>query len=321
MFLRNILLAVGAVLALAGVAVLFIWSNRTTPPPSPIETQAVKPLAILVAKHAIPSHTPLRADDIDSKEVPASDVQAQNRLRGQEAEFVDKISQRNIAAGEPLLANDFVSSSCLAALVKPGYRAVSIAVDASQSITGMAQRDDRVDVILTQTFDESVTPDLGHRTVSETVLRDVRVLATDQNLKTCPNQPVLLSVPGAAVAPEARLPKTVTLELKEIDAEKLMVAGKLGVFQLALRPPKTDATSEASQRTVKEAPSVWASDVSPALNAMADKGMADPRSERRVGVRVYTGMPASEGYLCTKSSCAPTSTTFTKTEYRGAARP
>jgi pilus assembly protein CpaB len=247
MFMRNVLLAIGAVFVLAGVALVVLWSNQVRTPPAPVAVESPK-AAVLVAGHAIQRGAELQPGDIASKEVAAGEIQPQTRLRGQEAEFVGKFSQRDIAEGEPLLVSDFISSSCLAALVDAGYRAVSIAVDAPQSVTGMAQRGDRVDVILTQTFDEKIAPDLGRRTVGETVLENVRVLATDQNMKACPNQPLMASAASGAVGPEGRLPKTVTLELKEAQAEKLMVAAKLGTFQLALRPLKNDASRRRSTK-------------------------------------------------------------------------
>jgi pilus assembly protein CpaB len=335
MFMRNVLLAIGAVFVLAGVALVVIYFNRVRTPPAPVETAVEsRKVAVLVASHAIQRGAEVQPGDIASKEVAAGEIQPQTRQRGQEAEFVGKFSQRDIAEGETLLASDFISASCLAALVDAGYRAVSIAVDAPQSVTGMAQRGDRVDVILTQTFDEKIVPDLGRRTVGETVLENVRVLATDQNMKSCPNQPLVVSSASGAVGPEGRLPKTVTLELKEAQAEKLMVAAKLGTFQLALRPLKNDAARPEDKRKP-----VWASDVSPAINEIAEsqtpaepqksaepqapgepRKSAEPQApgepqkprHKQVSVRVYTGVPASAGYLCTKSSCVPSlATTIT----------
>lgn len=181
-------------------------------------------------------------------------------MRGQvsEAEFLGAISRRNFAQDEPLIASEFVKPGdrqFLAAVLKPGSRAISIFVDAAQSAAGMALPGDRVDVILTQSFGEQAT-DPGRKTVSETMLRDVRVIAIDQSLTPSTNV-------AAAISTEARIPKTVTLELLERQAEALMVAAQLGKFQLAVLPLERVAVEHPEEQT--EAGPVWASDVSPAL--------------------------------------------------------
>src|ERR1019366_6146581 len=65
---------------------------------------------------------------------------------------------------------------------------------------------------------------------------------------------------------EIRNPKTVTLELLERQAEGLLVAAKLGDFQLAVRPLVVEAARSEDKH---EAEPVWASDVSPALGEIA----------------------------------------------------
>jgi pilus assembly protein CpaB len=124
---------------------------------------------------------------------------------------------------------------------------------------------DYVDVILTQTFGDNVT-DIGRKTVGETVLRDVRVIAIDQSLNPQPN--IIEAAPNA-VSAEARVPKTVTLELFERQAETLLVAAQLGKFQLAVRP--LEAAGAARPEEKRTAKPVWASDVS-----LAVKGTAQP---------------------------------------------
>ena len=92
----------------------------------------------------------------------------------------------------------------------------------------MALPGDHVDVILTQSFDDKITTDLGRKTVGETVLHDVRVIAIDQSL----NPPSTVVTTLSSVSTETRIPKTVTLELSERQAEELLVAQQLGKFQL-----------------------------------------------------------------------------------------
>jgi pilus assembly protein CpaB len=169
-----------------------------------------------------------------------------------------------LAAGEPLNVSELVRPSerqFLAAALKPGTRAVSIAVDAPQSAAGLILPGDQVDVILTQSFADTGT-DPALRTVAETVLHDVRVIAIDQNLTTTRSA----GASRTLIPAESRVPKTVTFEVTEKQAERLIVAAQLGRLQLSVRPLETSpATTDADKR---EAGPTWASDVSPALNEL-----------------------------------------------------
>ena len=141
-------------------------------------------------------------------------------------------------------------------------RATSIAVDAAEGGAGLIAPGDRVDVILTQTFTDpniSVTS----RSVGETILQNLRVIAIDQTTNLTGN-----ATPGvtrASVIAEPRLPKTVTLEVSVRQAEVLMVAGQLGKLQLTLR-----SLADASQPANLAVPApTWAVQVSPALRSLA----------------------------------------------------
>lgn len=268
MFMRNVLLAVGGLFVLAGVGLMVAWFGSPKNAPAMVETPVEIPQAVLVATRAIAAGTLLGPEDFSWKDVGPGQVHPGNLLRGQvsETEFLGAISRRNFDKGEPLIASEFVKPGdqrFLAAVLKPGYRAISIFVDAQQSAAGLALPGDHVDVILMQSFDDKVTTDPGRKTVGETVLRDVRVIAIDQSMNPPPNMPAVTS----AVSAEGRIPKTVTLELIEQQAEVLMVAAKLGSFQLLVRP--LEAAGAARPEDKGKAKPVWASDVSPALSEIA----------------------------------------------------
>ena len=132
---------------------------------------------------------------------------------------------------------------------------------------------DRVDVILTQNFkgDGAANAPLTRRSVSETVVESLRVLAID--------------APDAK--PAAGIGRTVTLEVTAEQAEKINVATELGKLSLTLRSatdyapsPVAAAPSAVPSPVASAAPSApapivkavdghvrptWAGDVSPAL--------------------------------------------------------
>jgi len=84
-----------------------------------------------------------------------------------------------ITAGQPILRSQLLlpgQDGFLAAVLHVGMRAVSVAVDA---VSG-----NRVDLILTQTLNaRDPSARSNERWASETILRDVRVIAVDQSLR------------------------------------------------------------------------------------------------------------------------------------------
>ena len=97
---------------------------------------------------------------------------------------------------------------------------IAIPVAMGGASTGILYPGDRVDVILTQTFKND--PPLTRRSVGETVVQNLRVLAID---------PVDSRSNGAANG----FGRTVTLEVTPDQAERVNVATELGKLSLTLR--------------------------------------------------------------------------------------
>ncbi len=86
-----------------------------------------------------------------------------------------------ITAGQPLTKGALVSPGdrgFLAAALGPGMRAVTVAVSNQAAVAGFVFPGDRIDLVLTQTV--AGGGDGPPLKVSETIMRNVRVLATDQ---------------------------------------------------------------------------------------------------------------------------------------------
>ncbi len=269
MFLRNVLLVVGALCVLLGAGLLLTRREPPSTRPPPAVASHLEPaVSVLTAAHAVRKGSLLKQGDMIAKPLKSGEGSAPGSLApGQESGFVGALARRNFAEGELLIASDFVKPSdrnFLAAVLRPGFRATSIFVDAAQSVAGLALPGDLVDVILVQTFGDS--PDPSRRTAGETVLRGARVLALDQALG-----------PPLGAGSEARVPKTVTLEVTEQQAKALPVAAKLGVFQLSLRPLDAPADGDISADPTDSGP-VWASDISPALRQAARSRPQAPKA-------------------------------------------
>ena len=279
MLFRNLMLFIGAALVIGGAVFSLTYLRQSAPAetetaaPAPApEVQQPRPAEVLVAAHPLSAGTLLRQGDLEWKEVGAADMRPGFLLHNQivEAEFYGAIARRDFAGGEAVIASDLLKPSdrqFLSAVLKPGTRAVSIAVDAPQSSSGLVLPGDRVDVILIQNL-ANAGADTAHKTVAETVLRDVRVIAVDQAL-FMRSKPVPAALPDQAKqAEQPRLPKTVTLEVSERQAERLFVAAQLGALQLSIRPFEAAAGAAADEQ---ETSPTWAVEVSPALGAISPK--------------------------------------------------
>jgi pilus assembly protein CpaB len=169
------------------------------------------------------------------------------------------------AAGEPIRRGSIVrpgDRDFLQVVLTPGARAISIPVITGGASTGLLFPGDRVDVILTQNFKGEGTT-ITRRSVSETVVENLRVLAIDA-----------LDVKATS----GNFGRTVTLEVTPEQAEKVNVATELGKLSLTLRsvsgPDGLVAASTAGPGRATGVKPTWAGDVSPALGgAMPEKAI------------------------------------------------
>jgi pilus assembly protein CpaB len=132
-----------------------------------------------------------------------------------------------LTAGEPVTQGSLVAPGdrgFLAAALGPGMRAVTISVSAGTSVAGFVFPGDRVDLVLTQEVDCEC--DEQPLRASETILRNVRVLATDQSTETTTTPEGQTQVQAFSM---------VTLEVTPIIAEKIAVAQTIGTLSLSLR--------------------------------------------------------------------------------------
>jgi len=268
MIFRRVLLCLGGVALLTGITLSVLWLRAPTAPVV-VEHPAVPPQAVLTAARSLPTGTLLRADDLRWAQLPTADMPPDSFVRGQatESDVYGAATRREFHSGETLVADQLIKPSdpgFLPAVLAPGLRATSIAVDPAEGGAGLIMPGDRVDVILTQTFTDT-NLSISQRSVGETILPNLRVIAIDQTTRV-PGMPQ----PGAVHAPltvEARLPKTVTLEVSVHQAEVLMVAGQLGKLQLTLR-----SLADTTHPAVLTPPEpTWASEVSPALRLLASE--------------------------------------------------
>ncbi len=215
-------------LGLAGFGAV-AWISIQAPSAAPATTThaAIPKTTVLVAAHLVRAGSLLRPEDLAPLEIAAADVSPGARLDTPAArsELFGAMVRRSMLANQQVLPADIMrpgDHGFLAAVLAPGTRAVTVAVDAVSGTAGLIWPGDHVDMILTQSLDGS---DVGqaHRVSGETVLTDVRVIAIDQQM-----------VQGASGAQE-QTARTVTLEVRPSEAEKVSVAERLGHLSLTIR--------------------------------------------------------------------------------------
>lgn len=193
----------------------------------PSLTEAPQPapaLQVLVARTDIRTGQIVKPDDMRWQAWPDGTISPTYIIEGRRplSDFVGAVSRAPISAGEPITEGRVVLSGTrgfMAAVLQPGMRAVSIQVTPTSGVSGFIFAGDRVDLILTHVFEKDA---IKERQASETVLRDVRVIAMDQRLDARPGE-----------APQVA--KTATLEVTPKQAEIIALAAEMGKLSLALR--------------------------------------------------------------------------------------
>lgn len=183
---------------------------------------------VLVANRALPVGTIITPDAIGYQQWPKEMVQDAYFIEGEAdmQKLLGTVVRLPITAGEPVTQGALVAPGdrgFLAAALSPGMRAVTLQTSEKAGVAGFIFPGDRVDVMLTQTVkgDEGLP-----LKTTETVLRNIRVLATDQQTD---------KVTDPQGKTQVRAFSSVTVEVPPRIAEKLAVAETLGTLSLALR--------------------------------------------------------------------------------------
>jgi len=185
---------------------------------------------VLVAKKYLPVGTIIDAESLSFQAWPKELVQNAYYTEGAPdadvAKLIGTVVRNPVTAGQPVTKGALVGPNdrgFLAAALGPGMRAVTVPVSNTTGVAGFIFPGDRVDMTLTQ----NVTGggDGPPLKVSETIIRNLRVLATDQRFDSRNEE-------GKTVV---KTFNTVTLEATPRIAEKIAVAQQVGSIGLALR--------------------------------------------------------------------------------------
>lgn len=226
---RKLVLLLGALVIAIGTALaarsMFAGASA---PSAAAKVEEPKGPKVLVSQRALTVGTIITADAVKFQQWPKDMVSNAYFIDGEANidKLLGTVVRYPITAGEPITQGALVAPGdrgFLAAALGPGMRAVTVPTSANTGVAGFIFPGDRVDIVLTQTVKgEGNGPSLK---AAETILRNVRVLATDQSTETETKD-------GKT---QVRKFRNVTLEVTPKIAEKVAVSQTIGTLSLVLR--------------------------------------------------------------------------------------
>lgn len=230
------------------VGVATFYSTRTPPAPPADKPLPKEPTQILAAARDLPTGTILHEGDV--KWVVWADLTDNGKFyvkgKADQNAVVGAVLRESVRTDEPLFSSRVAQpheQGFLAAVLTPGMRALSVSLTPSSGVAGFIFPGDHVDVILTHSFPAKSDRNDGimsDRRVSETIVRDTRVLALDQKTDNQSTDP--------------KVAQLATLEVTPKQAEKIVLAedmasqnsGMHAALSLALRALAVNTATTAS---------------------------------------------------------------------------
>ena len=232
------MLGLAFVLAGASVFLARTWIQGQVPPPVVVEAPApqieltkvvVAATPLFFGNHIRREH--LREQDWPADAVPPNSFSSIDELvgggTGEAGEAgagkapKDRVALRPIQVNEPILKNKitgFGGRAALSAILEPGMRAYSIRMNAVNGVAGFVLPGDHVDIMLTRSAGSGKG---ASSLITDILLQNIRVLGIDQDANEERDKP------GVA--------KAVTIEVTPQQAQKLVLAQRVGELSLALR--------------------------------------------------------------------------------------
>ena len=230
--------------ALAGAGAFFMFlGGPKAPAPIRIAIPAPPPPMdqVLVAAQDVPFGDMVQQGDLRWQSWPKNGAPPGAILETEDpraaSEFNGWLVRSHLSEGEPVSRDRLIEpgkAGFMAALLPSGMRAVAISIEPQGGTTAgnFILPGDHVDVIHTFKDDDVARASGGDGMVSETILRNVRVLAIGTSIQKPGKEPVI----GGSNA---------TLELTPGQVEQIILAQRVGQLSLSLRS-MSDSNATAS---------------------------------------------------------------------------
>jgi pilus assembly protein CpaB len=194
-------------------------------PPKPVRS-------VLVARADLRRGQILRPEDLVWQVWPEGGIDKNYVVMGgpkTPESYAGWVAKNPVAAGEPVSDSKIIAPGdrgFLAAVLRPGMRAISVPVTVTSGISGFIFPGDQVDLLLTYQVPAPPTGDDQKKHVYEhkasaTVMRNIRVIGIDQRLES--------------KAGEAVVAHTATFEVTPKQSEGIALASEIGKVALTLR--------------------------------------------------------------------------------------
>ena len=229
---RNVLLVIAA-LAMGGCA--YLLAHRFLSTQAAVTRQRLAgqyvTREVLVAATALPAGATLAAAMLARRAVPERFLASDVLEAGGATEVLGRKLGRALNGGEPVTASSLSVPAAveLSSLVDPGLRALTIPVDESSAAAGLISPGDYVDLLFVTHAEETGSGAASVRPL----LQAVRVVATGQQLQ---HRSTLDGAGEESAASAGASYATVTLHVRPEDAERVLLAQRLGELAVLLRP-------------------------------------------------------------------------------------
>lgn len=241
---RKIIILGGMVLMGAGVFYAMQQLGTPSAPPLPttapvVQVKEVEYVPVLAIDADVTTGQRITEDMLTSIKWPAEALTTNLINMDDEpdakAQYINSLARQPMAQGETISRGKVImagDSGIMAALLKPGMRAVTTRISVDTAAGGFIQPGDRVDIIIRENLPiprdnsqvgQQRAPERSSLYIAQTLFENVKVLAIDQTFTTSADSGA--AIPGS----------TATFELSQSDAELLQEAEGYGDLYLTLR--------------------------------------------------------------------------------------
>lgn len=225
---RLLILGIGFVAAIiAAVMVVSLTSSEQETVREVVKVPTIETNKVLVANTRLNRGDVIKSSSLKWAEWPSSSITNKHITQKSHPDavkdFVGDTVRLTMEQGDPAQTSKFVKQGhgFMASVLEKGKRAVSTNVSPGTAAGGFILPDDRVDVMMTRAVNDGIEGQQSFDTVP--VLRNVRVLAIDQQIQEKDGEPVVVG-------------KTATLELTDEQVRVLAVTQQVAdSITLALR--------------------------------------------------------------------------------------